>query len=541
MKIKFLGAARTVTGSCFILSYNGRRFAIDCGMHQGNREIEKRNWNIEEYDPKHLDFIIITHAHIDHSGLLPKVVKEGFKGKIYLTPPTADLLDIMLADSAHVQEMEVEWKKKKKVRRGDNSTTLIEPLYTQEDVDNTLSFFEKVDYGQKVCPFPGLEFSLYDAGHILGSASVKLTLQQEDRAYDFVFSGDLGRPHQLIVNDPTYFEQADFVFMESTYGDRDHKDEGQTREELLDAIWYAYKNGEKVIIPAFAVERTQEILFILHLLYREDKLPKDMPIFLDSPLAIRATEVFKKHYRYFDELGKSLLQKGDSPLDLPTLKYSLSTQDSMRLNNFNQPAIIISASGMAHAGRIKHHLKHNLWRDGASIVFVGFQAKGTTGRKIVDGAKSVKIFGEQVAVRARVYTINGFSSHAGQSQLLTWLGHFKNKNLKVFLVHGEEEKQNILATLIKKRYSFSVHIPEYLEECEIALDRVQGRVPEEKRISLVNWDYLFAELKEKITSLEQHKEFLAKLDLIDQTDVRDEILDVISLLNKIHSDLPVNQ
>ncbi|WP_456325460.1 MBL fold metallo-hydrolase RNA specificity domain-containing protein [Desulfonauticus submarinus] len=537
MKVKFLGAAKTVTGSCFILSYNGKRFAIDCGMHQGNKEIEKRNLNFIEYKPSELDFIIITHAHIDHSGLLPKMVKEGFKGKIYLTPPTADLLDIMLKDSAHVQEIETEWKKKKRARKGKENK--IEPLYVQDDVEKTLPLFEKVDYLTPVSPFEGVEFIFYDAGHILGSASIKLTIQDGDKHYDFIFSGDLGRPHQLIVNDPTYFERADFLFLESTYGDRDHKNEDKSRDELLDAILYSYKNKEKVIIPAFAVERTQEILFSLYFLYKDGKLPSDMPVFLDSPLAIRATEVFKKHYKYFDDIGKSLIENGENPLAFPNLKYSLTAQDSMRLNKMNGPAIIISASGMAHAGRIKHHLKHNLWKPGASVVFVGFQAKGTTGRKIVDGAKSVKIFGEEIAVRAKVYTINGFSSHAGQSQLLEWLSHFRNKKMKIFLVHGEEEKQRILAGLIKERYGFDIYIPEYLEECTISLDKVVGKVNTEVATPSINWDYLFDEIKSKVEELEQKQSVLASLDWTEQADLREDILQVVNMLNKVHSQIPL--
>lgn len=537
MKIKFLGAAKTVTGSCYILSYNGVRFAVDCGLHQGNKEIEKRNLAIEEYDPANLEFILITHAHIDHSGLLPKLVKEGFKGKIYLTPPTAELLEIMLSDSAHVQEMEAEWKSRKKARQGQKKVK-VEPLYTQEDVDNTLPLFNPVDYGQEFSPLPGVKFVFCDAGHILGSASIKLKIELQDGSYDFVFSGDLGRPNQLIVNDPTYFTHADCLFLESTYGDRDHKDEQRSKEELLEAILYAYNNGEKVIIPAFALERTQEILFVLYMLYREGKLPQDMPIFLDSPLAIRATEIFKKNYQYFDTQSQKLLAQGEDPLSLPMLKYSLSTQDSMRLNTLEGTAIIISASGMAHAGRIKHHLRHNLWKEGAAVVFVGFQAKGTTGRKIVDGAKTIKILDEEVAVKAKVYTINGFSSHAGQSQILDWLSHFKDKNMRVFLVHGEEEKQKVLAQLIQERFGFSVHIPDYLEECEISLEKTLASVKPKEALPKINWNYLFSELKEKVSSLEEKEKSIQLLDWTDQVDLREEVLEAIRLLSKIHSSLP---
>lgn len=537
MKVKFLGAAKTVTGSCYILAYNGVRFAVDCGLHQGNKEIEKRNLAIAEYDPANLEFILITHAHIDHSGLLPKLVKEGFKGKIYLTPPTAELLDIMLKDSAHVQEMEAEWKNKKRARRGQKKE-LVEPLYTQEDVEKTLPFFEAVEYGKEFSPLPGLKVIFCDAGHILGSASIKLKVEKDGQVFDFVFSGDLGRPNQLIVNDPTYFKKADYLFVESTYGDRDHKDEEKSKEELLDAILYAYNNREKVIIPAFALERTQEILFVLHLLYLEGKLPQDMPIYLDSPLAIRATEIFKQNYQYFDKESQELLAKGVDPLNLPNLKYSLHTQDSMRLNTLDGPAIIISASGMAHAGRIKHHLRHNLWKEGAAVVFVGFQAKGTTGRKIVDGATTIKILGEEVAVKAKIYTINGFSSHAGQSQILEWLEHFENKDMQVFLVHGEEEKQKVLAKLIEEKLGLKVYIPEYLEEVELSLTKTISTTKAEKAIPKINWEYLLVELDKKVEELAQKKTIMEKLDWTEQVDLREEVLEITRLLNKIHSSLP---
>jgi len=471
MKIKFLGATKTVTGSCFVLENKGYRFAVDCGLHQGSKRVEQRNWQIDLYRPQDLDFILLTHAHIDHSGLLPKMVKHGFTGPIYVTPPTADLLEIMLKDSAHVQAMETEWKNRKNARKG--KTKVLEPLYDQEDVERTLRLLRRVDYGRTYQPCPELEFEFFDAGHILGSASIKIYLQNRAEQRQLLFSGDIGRPNQLIVNDPTRFKQADVVVMESTYGDRDHKDENKSADELLEAIWYAYNNGQKVIIPAFAVERTQELLFVLYMLFKEGKLPADLPVFLDSPLAIKATEVFKKHLKYFDQLGQELLAKGENPLDLPNLKYSLSADDSKRLNSFSKPAIIISASGMANAGRIKHHLKHNLWREGASVVFVGFQARGTLGRKIVDGAKEVKIFGERIAVKARIYTINGFSSHAGQSQLLEWLGNFENKKMQVFLVHGEEQKQKILAKLIQQKYGFPLTIPAYLAEYDLDLFRVK--------------------------------------------------------------------
>ncbi|MCA1743963.1 MAG: MBL fold metallo-hydrolase, partial [Desulfovibrionales bacterium] len=377
MKVRFLGAARGVTGSCYMMEVKGVRFAVDCGLHQGNSEIEKRNWDTEIYDPEKIEFIMVTHAHIDHCGLLPRMVKDGFKGKIFATPPTVDLLEIMLKDSAYIQEMEAEWKSKKRSRHGRAGAS---PLYTQEDAEKTLKLIKPVEYNEEFSPFDGVKILYKDAGHILGSSIIEIWVDEEkDKKVKLVFSGDLGRPNQLLVRNPSYSEVADFLFLESTYGNRDHKNEDQSREELLEAINYSYNKGQKVIIPAFALERTQEVLYSLYLLYKEGRLPTDMPIFLDSPLAIRATQIFSKHYRYFDAKTRELFKAGEDPLRIPNLKISETPAQSMSINSLEGPAVIISASGMANAGRVKHHLRHNIWKKGASIVFVGFQAKGTPG------------------------------------------------------------------------------------------------------------------------------------------------------------------
>ncbi|MEK7827472.1 MAG: MBL fold metallo-hydrolase, partial [Thermodesulfobacteriota bacterium] len=387
MKVKCMGAARTVTGSCFILEAAGRRFAIDCGMHQGNAEIDKRNWDVDIYDPHAIEFMLMTHAHMDHSGLLPRLVQKGFHGKVYMTPPTSDLLKIMLLDSAHIQEMEAQWKSRKRLRHGDADAT---PLYTQKDAMAAFPLFSAVTYGEAFSPAPGITVTFRDAGHILGAAMVELAVLENGAPSSVVFSGDIGRPAQLLMQDPTMIEEADFLFMESTYGNRNHKDEAESRNELAEAIAYSYARGEKVIIPAFAVERTQEMIYSLHLLAKEGRLPADMPVFVDSPLAIQATEIFRRYRDYMDAETKRLFANGEDPLNLSQLRFTPSTQESMEINNAVGPAVVISASGMADAGRIKHHLRHNLWREGASIVFVGFQAQGTTGRKIVDGAKKVR-------------------------------------------------------------------------------------------------------------------------------------------------------
>jgi len=524
MKIRFMGAARTVTGSCYILEAGGHRFSIDCGMHQGNAEIDKRNWDVEIYDPPGLEFMVMTHAHMDHSGLLPRLVQQGFLGRVYMTPPTQDLLRIMLLDSAHIQEMEAKWKSRKKLRNGVDDVT---PLYTQKDAEAAFPLFSPVTYNETFSPYPGLSVTFRDAGHILGAAMVELTVTEDGKTSRLVFSGDLGRPEQLMMRDPTVIGEADVLFLESTYGNRNHKDEQESLNELAEAVAYSYSRREKVIIPAFAVERTQEMIYTLHLLAKAGRLPADMPVFVDSPLAIQATEIFRKYRDYFDQETRRLFAGGEDPLALPQLRYTLTTQESMEINNVRGPAVVISASGMADAGRIKHHLRHNLWREGASVVFVGFQAQGTTGRKIVDGAKKVRIFNEEIAVNAKIFTINGFSAHAGQSQILDWLGHFKTKGLQVFLIHGEYGAQQELAGLIRSRFGFSVAIPDYLEEMTIEAGRQLARVEyPDKAAPRIDWGFLIADMETRLAQLKERRDRLEAKAWVDQTELRDRLLEV---------------
>jgi metallo-beta-lactamase family protein len=530
-----MGASRTVTGSCYIMEAAGRRFAIDCGMHQGNTEIEKRNWEIDAYNPGEIDFFIITHAHIDHSGLLPRMVQNGFRGSIYTTPPTEELLKVMLLDSAHIQEMEAMWKTKKRLRHGEKQ---IVPLYTKKDAESTFPLFQTIPYGSSFQPCPGLTVIFHDAGHILGASIVELWIEEAGRKTKLVFSGDLGRPAQFLVRDPTIINEADFLFLESTYGNRDHKDEQTSLDELAEAIAYSYRQRQKVIIPAFAVERTQEILYCLHMLSKDGRLPHDMPVFVDSPLAIRATEIFRRYMEYLDSETQSMLERGEDPLNFPQLRYTLSTQESMEINSLDGPAVVISASGMANAGRIKHHLRHNLWQPGASIVFVGFQAQGTPGRKIVDGAQQVRLFAEEIAVRAKIFTINGFSGHAGKSQLLAWLANFTNKNMQLFLTHGEYTAQQDFAEEIRKRFDLQIHIPDYLEETVL----IPGEVVEivefpEKAAPRINWSYILKNMESEFTLLKTQMEQIEAKGWIDQTDIRDRVLDVTKDLQKIISEI----
>ena len=534
MKVKFMGAARTVTGSCYILETQGHRFAVDCGMHQGVGEVEKRNWDTDIYEPHRIEFFLITHAHIDHSGLLPVMVKKGFRGKIYATPPTRDLLEIMLLDSAHIQETEAQWKSKKRLRHGESRT---QPLYTQEDARAVIPLFVAKKYNEPFDLFPGLKVNFQDAGHILGASVVELWVKESGKESKVVFSGDIGRPAQLLVEDPSQIRLADYLFLESTYGDRDHKDETQSLNELAEAIAFSYARKEKVIIPSFAVERAQEVIYSLYLLSKDGRLPKDMPVYLDSPLAIQTTEIFRRYKEYLDESTREILQKGEDPLSLPQLRYSQTPQESMSLNNLKGPAIIISASGMAESGRIRHHLRHNLWREGASVVFVGFQAIGTTGRKIVEGAKTVRLFNEEIAVKAKVYTINGFSAHAGQSQILDWLGHFQTRDMKIILIHGEYKAQQILAELIRKRLGCEVCIPDYLEEITLELGEKLRRVEfPEKAAPRIDWALLLQDLEAKLAQLRSRTTQLEAKELTEQAELHDRLLGLNRDLSEIVSE-----
>ena len=538
MKIQFLGAAQTVTGSCHMLEVNGKRFAVDCGMHQGGSAIESRNENVDVYRPGEVDFFLITHAHIDHTGLLPLMVKHGFKGLIYCTMPTVDLLEVMLQDSAHIQEMEAAFKNTRNSRKG---ITQVEPLYTQEDALATLKHLRGMEYDKVFEPAPGIKVMFRDAGHVLGSSFLEMEIMEEGAARParFVFSGDLGRPDSLLMSDPEIPGETDYLFVESTYGNRNHRDENSTLDELAAAINYSCKHGEKILIPAFALERTQAILYSLNQLRREGRLP-DIPVFLDSPLAIRTTEIFRKYPDYQDEETQALIAAGDDPLDLPNLRYTLSTAESQGINAYNGSAIIISASGMANAGRVRHHLKHNLWRAGASIVFVGYQAIGTPGRKIVDGAKSIRIMGEDITVNAKIWTIGGFSSHAGQSEIIDWLDAFVKPQTKVFLVHGEEQAQQELSTLIQQKLAVEVFIPEYLEETTLEMD---GKLVLESlpvipvAAKRVDWDLLLSDTEGKMALLRKKLEEVSTRSWEEQVDARDRIVELNSELLTLLSQL----
>ncbi len=527
MKVQFFGAAQTVTGSCFMIEAAGARFAVDCGMHQGNSAMEERNFETGSYRPGDIDFILLTHAHIDHSGLLPRIAADGFSGPVYCTPPTAELISLMLEDSAHIQEMEAAWRSKKISRREGAAARAVQPLYTLDDARRVPELVRVVEYNTVVEPLPGIRVIYRDAGHILGSSFLEITVTEDGEDVGLVFSGDLGRPGTYLMHDPQQPAcRADYLFLESTYGDRNHKNESATLDEMADAVAYSYVQGEKVIIPAFAVGRTQEILYCLHLLHRQNRLPADLPIFVDSPLAIRATEVFEKYKNYLDT--PELAQTGNVAALLPNLRFTPTAAESQALNTMKGPAVIISASGMCNAGRIRHHLRHNLWRPGASIVIVGYQGVGTPGRKLVDGATSLRLFNEDVAVKARVYTIGGFSAHAGQTQILDWVGRFKSDSMQVVLIHGEEQAQKKLAALLESRYRLAVSIPGWLEEMELtpaAVTKVRSTVAP-ARTPHLDWDLLLRYTEEKMARVRERLQNIADRPWSEQVEIHDRLLEL---------------
>ncbi len=488
IRVTCLGGAGSVTGSCYLVeSPQSRKILVDCGLFQGGRQMESRNHEDWGFDPKEIETLFLTHAHIDHSGRIPKLVKDGFKGKIITSPPTAELCEIMLLDAAHIQEMDAEWQSRKNKRQAGSDVL---PLYTTGDAAASLKFLQPTERDQIITVEPGVKARLRNAGHILGSSILELWVEGGDEPLKIVFSGDLGKKDQLIVKDPHEIFNADYLFVESTYGNRLHRTFEDSKHELVEAIHYSVSAGEKVIIPAFAVERTQEILYILGEFLRNGLIP-DLPIYLDSPLAIKATEIFRKNKKYYDEEASAIVDSGFDPFDMPNLRFTPNTRESMAINDVKGSAIIIAGSGMCTAGRIKHHLKHNLWRTGASIVMVGFQAKGTTGRKIVDGAKQVKIFRENVAVKAKVFTIGGFSAHADQNDLMEWVSHFESKP-KVFVVHGEATASNALAEKIQERLGLVAHIPRWkerliLKPVEVVSEKpVMEEVPTDMKTSMLN-------------------------------------------------------
>lgn len=464
MNLEFYGAAGCVTGSCHILNVNDKKILLDCGLYQGKDEKERGN-EIFSFNPKDIDYVILSHAHIDHSGRIPLLYKQGFKGQVLCTEVTKDLCSVMLPDSGHIQEMEVEWKNRKRMRQG---LKPIEPIYTAKLAELSMYLFYGYPYDEWIEVFDGFKLRFRDAGHLLGSSMVEIRMKDQNKEeIKLVYSGDIGNKNIPIIKDPTLVEEADYVIMETTYGDRLHDNSTSEFEQLVQIINDTFKRGGNVIIPSFAVGRAQEVIYALNR-YIERKLLKDLTVYVDSPLASESTRIFKKYSDYYDEEAIKFVREGIDPLDFDGLTFTKSPEESAAINKIQSGAIVISASGMCDAGRIKHHLKHNLWRKECSIVFVGYQAVGTLGRTILDGAKTVKLFGEEVAVNAQIHVLHGLSGHADRNGLLEWAEGFKRKPKEILLVHGDHDAQVSFMELLRSK-GFSTRIMQlgdsyYLEE-----------------------------------------------------------------------------
>ena len=474
MKITFLGAAKTVTGSNFLVEGAGKRFLVDCGMYQGQAREEMENEAPFLYDVHSIDFMLLTHAHIDHSGRIPKLYKDGYRGDIIATKATCDLCQIMLPDSGHIQEVEIEWRNRKRKREGKEA---LPSLYTAEEAIESLELFKPVHYDEIIDIDDNIKVRFNDAGHMLGSAIIELWVTENGETKKTVFTGDLGNNDIPLLASPTMIESADFLVMESTYGNRLHIRNDEKASLFLNIVSETLEKGGTVVIPSFAVGRTQEILYELNKLKFASEGDEEFArkyeeimkaaVYVDSPLAISATEVFRKNMDLFDDDVKELMEQGDNPLDFPGLKFTKTAEESKALNESNEPSIIISASGMCEVGRIKHHLKHNLWNPNSTILFVGYQAPGTLGRSIVEGAKKVKIFGEEIAVNARIEYIEGYSGHADQEWLMNFIYSFFTKPKHIFLVHGEPEGQEVLKQKILDETGIPVTIPEFGDVYEL--------------------------------------------------------------------------
>jgi len=456
VSLEFLGGVREVTGSCILVQADKTRFVVDCGMFQGGRESDRKNARRFPVPPSSIDFVLCTHAHIDHSGLLPKFIRDGYRGPVYATSATADLLRIMLPDSGHIQEREAEWRSRKRKRGGRKE---FPPLYTEADALAVFPRLSPVRYGETVEPAPGVRATFLDAGHILGSAILSVSVRDGGRERTMVFTGDIGHRGLPIVRDPTPVERADVVVMESTYGNRVHKGMEDTVEEFVHAVTDTLgRKGGNVVIPAFAVGRTQDIIYLLADLTRQGRL-SGLTVYIDSPLAAEATRITLRHPECFDRETVAMYEWREENPDALKVVVTRGVEDSMALNAMRGGGIILAGSGMCEAGRIKHHLKHNLWRKESTIVIVGFQAQGTLGRKIVEGAKRIRIFGEEIAVAADVYTIGGLSAHADREDLLAWAGGFRARPEKVFVAHGEESVSTGFAGLLKSRFGWDTTVP----------------------------------------------------------------------------------
>lgn len=535
MKITFLGATKMVTGSNYLVEAAGKKFLVDCGMWQGKSELEDKNTEPFDYNPKEIDFMLLTHAHIDHSGRIPKLYNEGYRNKIYAHKATCDLCALMLPDSGHIQEMEAQWKNKKRIRKGEKE---IPPMYTAEEAAKCLEIFEPVQYDEIIEITPQIQVRFNDAGHMLGSSVIELWVEEDGKKTKTVFTGDLGNNDIPLLDSPTMIENADNLVMESTYGSRLHIRNNEKAQIFLNVVSETLDNGGTVIIPSFAVGRTQEILYEINKLKettddeefrRKYKTIMKTPVYVDSPLAISATEVFRDNTNLFEPEVQEEIMKGDNPLEFPGLQFTRTADESKALNEDPRPSIIISASGMCDVGRIKHHLKHNLWNPKSTILFVGYQAPGTLGYEIVNGAKTVKIFGEEIAVNARIEYIEGYSGHADQDGLMNFIYSFIEKPKNIFLVHGEENSQEVLKGKIEEEAKIPVIVPSYGETYELndikveMTDKIEVKTEKTPRTEILE---RLAKIKNEIDDMDEY----VKNDVYDKN-LNDE--DIFRINEKI--------
>jgi metallo-beta-lactamase family protein len=462
VNLTFMGAARGVTGSRYFIEANGLKFLVDCGLYQ-ERDFLHRNWEPFHFSPSELQAVLLTHAHLDHSGLLPRLVSDGFNGRVICTPATADITKIMLIDSAHLQEEDAAYKKKRHLREGRQGPYPEIPLYTVAQAEASFRLFAPVDYNQLVTVGDGVEATFHDAGHVLGSSMIKLVFSRGGEKRSIVFSGDIGRWDRPFLNDPDAFRRTDYVVMESTYGDREHKGTEVIGDELAEIVKAAFAAGGNIIVPSFALQRAQEILYYLNNLLMAGRIPA-LDVYLDSPMAIKITEVFKRYAEQLDDEMRDLIRRHRSPFDFPGLKFVQTVEESKKLNEIKGTVMIIAGSGMATGGRIKHHLVNNISRPECTVLFVGYQAEGTLGRQILDGARSVRIHGQMRPVRARIEHIQGFSAHADRDELLRWLSRLSVEPRLVFLTHGEARAAESFKAFLKEKTGFKVTVPSYGEK-----------------------------------------------------------------------------
>lgn len=535
MKIKFCGASTGVTGSCHLLTSGEHKILLDCGQFQGGKAQDALNYEKFPFEPSEIECVVLSHAHIDHCGRLPILTKRGFEGKIYCTDATADLLSVMLKDSAYIHEKETEWKNRKAERAGREQ---VEPLYTIEDAEKALSLVSPILYDQQIEINSDMKIVFNDAGHILGSAITELWVTEDDKESKIVFSGDLGMEGRPILRDPTYIKKADYVIMETTYGNRIHKELGSGVEKLIEIILNTTRRGGNVVIPSFAVGRTQELIYELNRFYdSNNEYRKELDkifVYIDSPMATTATEIFRRNAQVFDEETREYILKGDNPLEFKNLKFTRSSKESQDLNFNKEPKIIISASGMCEAGRIRHHLKHNLWNPKNSIVFVGYQGQGTLGRSLVEGIKMVTLFGEEIQVNAEIHNLEGFSGHADQNGLFAWLAHFEQKPKQIFLVHGEEESKKDFAKLVNEKLSYEPIVVMGNSEFELDMNKSEIVNMDSAREQAAEADKI-QKVRDKLSSIHLDLEqILYSANLAVEENISDK---KITLINNIMQEL----